>query len=70
LRFDIGVLEFELIVDPAGVDFEAIRSEHFYRPSGIDLAGRRRSAHVHLSGPGFAADESARFTLSETRPGE
>jgi hypothetical protein len=70
LRFDISSLECELIVDPAGVDFDAIRRENFCRPSGIDLSGKRRSAHVHLSGPGFAANESARFTLLETRASE
>jgi hypothetical protein len=66
----IGPLECELIVDPTGLDLDAIRSENFYRPSGLDLIGRKRSAQIHLSGPGFATNETARLALTDARLGE
>jgi hypothetical protein len=34
------------------------------------LSGKKRGSHIHLSGPGFATNESARLTLSEIPPGE
>ncbi len=70
LCLGIGPLECELIIDPAGLDLDAIRRENFYRPSGIDLIGKKRDAGIHLSGPAFATNESARLGLSDTRPGE
>lgn len=70
LRFNLGPLEFELIVDPAGLDPEALRRQNYYRPSSIDLTGQKRGANIFMSGPGFAANEAARLTLFETRPGD
>jgi hypothetical protein len=65
LYFKIGPLEFELVVDPDGLDIEAVRNRNFYRPSGIDLIGKKRNAQVHMSGLAFATNETARLALSD-----
>ena len=70
LRFVVGPVEFELIVDPAGLNFDAIRQQSFYRPSAIDLTGKRRAADIFLSGPTFETNETLRLELRETRTGE
>ena len=68
--FRIGPLEFELIADPEGLDVDAVRSQNFYRPSGIDLIGKKRNAQVHMSGPGFATNETARLAMTDVRASE
>jgi hypothetical protein len=70
LRFLAGPVEFELIVDPAGLNFDAIRQQSFYRPSAVDLIGKRRAADIFLSGPTFETNETVRLELRETRTGE
>jgi hypothetical protein len=70
LRFVVGPVEFELIVDPAGLNFDAIRQQSFYRPSAIDLTGKRRAADIFLSGPKFETNETLRLELREARTGE
>jgi hypothetical protein len=67
LQLFIGPLECELIVDPAGKRLDAFRSQNFFRPSGIDLVGKKRSAQIHMSGTGFATNETARFAMSDIR---
>ncbi len=67
LRFLVGPVEFELIVDPAGLNFDAIRQQSFYRPSAIDLTGTRRAADIFLSGPTFETNETMRLELREAR---
>ena len=67
LRFVVGPLKFELIVDPAGRNFDEIRRQNYYRPSGIDVIGQKRAANIFLSGPKFENNESARLVLLETR---
>jgi len=67
LRFSVAAFEFELIIDPAGSDFEAIRQQYYYRPSSIDLIGRRRAANIYMSGPAFGRNEAARLELREAR---
>ena len=69
LRFSIAAFEFELIVDPAGIDFEAFRQLYYYRPSSIELVGRRRAASIYMSGPAFGKNEAARLELREARSG-
>ncbi|HEY3779184.1 MAG TPA: SEC-C domain-containing protein [Rhizomicrobium sp.] len=63
LRFKLAGLEFELIIDPAGLDFEAIRQQYFYRPSSIDLIGQKRASNIFMSGPAFGTNEAARFSF-------
>jgi hypothetical protein len=66
----IGPLELELIVDPTGLDMGAVRGRNFYRPSGIDLIGKKRNAQIHLSGPAFATNETARLAMTDIRSPE
>jgi hypothetical protein len=70
LFLTIGPLECELIVDSTDTDLDAINSQNFYRPSGLDLIGKKRSAQIHLSGPGFATNETARLALNDVRSAE
>jgi hypothetical protein len=67
LRFLVGPLECALIVDSAGLNFDVIGQQNYYRPSAIDLIGRSRDANILLSGPAFGANPSARLELRETR---
>jgi hypothetical protein len=67
LRFSAAALQFELIVDAAGLDGEAMRRQCFYRPSSIDFIGKKRTANIFLSGPIFGSNEAARFGLLEAR---
>jgi hypothetical protein len=69
-NFTIGPLECELLVDTSGIDLDQLRRQSFYRPSGIDLIGKKRNAQIHLSGSGFATNETARIGLSELRQGQ
>jgi hypothetical protein len=66
LRFVVGPLEFELIAESADLNFDVIRQKNFYRPSAVDLTGKRRDANILLSGPTFARNESMRLQLWET----
>jgi hypothetical protein len=67
LHFGFAAFECELILDPAGLNFEAIRQQYFYRPSSIDLIGKKRSANIFMSGSTFGANEAARFWLLDAR---
>ncbi len=69
LRFLVGPLECELIVDSAGLDLDAIRRQNYYRPSAVDLIGKRRDAKILLSGAAFARNESVRLELWEIATG-
>jgi len=66
LRLLVGPLECELIVDPAGLNFDVIRRQNHYRPSAVDLIGKKRDAKILLSGQPFATHESVRLELRET----
>lgn len=67
VRFRIGALECELIADSTDLNLDMVRWRNSYRPSGIDLVGRKRSAHVNFSGPAFAVNGSMRLELSGAR---
>ena len=49
---------------------KSFRSQNFYRPSGIDLLGKKRNTHIDPSGPGFATNETARLVMSDIRSSE
>ncbi|MGC2222701.1 MAG: hypothetical protein WA624_10220, partial [Methylocella sp.] len=51
IRFGFGAIEFDVVMDPRGVNFDYLRKVFFYRPWIINLSSQRRIHTMTLSWP-------------------
>ena len=52
VKIGLAALEFEVILDPTGVNFDYLNRNFFYRPWLINMSSQQRTHTIVLSWPG------------------